>query len=201
MWLGYETGFIGDWIIDDLTHLSFNWCYAFDKRIFDYFTLPNNFTSDTAAPIKFKFCLDPERKIVLNLIESGDLAILTVYEEFRNLESSHQNCTLNSRSLAIPLSRYIPFKNLGRDNIAASFRNLKELSIKIKENLFLPLRNEIYQVNALSPTPSINGLPECILFKIFKYLKRKDVLNLKCISRSQYHVYKAFVHNKKRKFE
>jgi hypothetical protein len=206
MYIAYEVGFIGDWIDHDLSNLSLNWCYSFDRRIFEYCTLPSQQqqqspqSQDDSLQLKliFKFALDPERQIVLSSLQSGDIALLTVYEP-ENLDTSQ--FALNSASLAVPISRYVPFKRLC-DHIPNSFRNLPELSVKLKDELLLPVRNEIYRDNGSSPTPSLNGLPDCIVIKIFRLLNRKeDVHSLRCTCRRLSAVYKAFVHNKKRKFE
>ncbi|KAG5677902.1 hypothetical protein PVAND_007618 [Polypedilum vanderplanki] len=194
MYAMYEIGFIGDWIEQHLlSHLSLNWCYSFDQRVFEFCTLPQQLKerNDYQLKLTFKFALDPERQVVLYSHLSGDLVLLTVYEQ-----ESHNNLQLglNSKSLTVPISRYIPFNRLSQ-NIPNSFRNLKELSIKLKDNLLLSLRNDIYNDNQSSAMPYINGLPSWIVIKIFKYLKKKDVYNLKCSCRKMNDVYKAFIHN------
>jgi hypothetical protein len=192
----YEVGFVGDWI-EPPSHLSLNWCYAFDRRVFELCTTAPQIGDNNELRLVFKFALDPERKVVLSSLLSGDIALLTVFE-LENID--RESLTRHSKSMAIPISRYVPFKKLC-ENMPNSFRNLKELSIKLKDELLLAIRNEIYR-DRYSPTPCLTGMPDIIVIKIFKYLPRKaDVHNVRCSCRRLNDVYRAYVHNKKRKFE
>lgn len=196
-----ESSFIGDWMTDiDLSNYTLNWCSAFNRRILEQCTFPsynyNKNCNNNSLMLTFKFTLEQSRKIVLNSVDSGDIAIINVYE-IKNLDKTQ---CIQTKSVAIPISRYIPYKKLC-DNLPNSFRNLPELSRILKEKLFLPIRNILYEDCAVLPTPWINGLPECVLVKILKYLNKKDLHSLKCTCRKQYDICKAFASNKKRKFE
>lgn len=195
----FENSLIGDWLEElDLSQYTLSWCSTCHMRITQICTLPVNCIPSSHLSLTFKFTLETSRKIKLSSIESGDLAILTIYD-LKDLDETSP-CK-EAKSVAIPISRYVPFKKLCKDNLAHSFRYLPELSMVLKEKLFIPIRNQIYEDCAVLSTPYLNGLPACVLVKIFKYLNKKDLNSLKCTCRKQYDVYKAFVSNKKRKFE
>jgi hypothetical protein len=197
LYCAYESSLIGDWSEIDLSNYTLSWCSAFNQRILGHCTFPKDICINTSLlQLTFKFTLEQSRKIILNSLESGDVAIFSIYE-LKDLDKTH---FVSSKSIAIPISRYVPFKKLC-DHMPNSFRNLKELSNLLKENLFIPIRNQMYEECAVLSCPWINGLPDCVLVKILKYLNKKDLHSLKCTCRKQYDLCKAFASNKKRKFE
>jgi hypothetical protein len=177
-----ETGFLGAWcccdesdVEDALKAYQLSWSYAFDRRlIMDYASMPPQ-NDDTHKCFKFKFSLKPDAEILVNSWEAGDMIIVTAHL----VDSSIMKSTY---SLALVMSRYVIHKKLNSANPAASFRNLNELSIKLKNEIFLPLRNNIFcESSCKTPYPSLHGVPENILLMIFRYTP-KDVaaLSLTC---------------------
>jgi hypothetical protein len=124
-----------------------------------------------------KFVMNQSCEFVFEVLEMGDIALITVYEKN---ESKVAHC----ESFAVPISRYIPFKKL-LNPLSSSFRNLSELSHKLKHEIFHPLRNEIYH-RSQNATPYLNGMPEMIKFKIYKYLDVKSKKNLAHTCKTQY---------------
>jgi hypothetical protein len=176
--LNLECGFIGDWCFCDGIENAYNisWTSLTDRRIMKNFAILRTTAQDDDAAqiLKFKFALAPQNEISLICLESGDLIIMTAIRS--SLDGNSVNST---RSLAIVTSRYFVTKKLNSSNVSASFRNLRELSIKVKNELFLPLRNDIFcESSCKSLYPSLNGLPEDCLLLIFRYLKSKDIVNL-----------------------
>lgn len=116
---------------------SYTWYYSFDHQVFED-CIYNSF--DSCQNMIFKFVMDQRNCINVTCHLVCDLAIVSAYEECEENLSNVLHC----ESLAFPISRYIPFKKLCTP-IASSFRNLKELSFKLKQHIFHPLRNDIYR--------------------------------------------------------
>lgn len=179
--LGLEVGFIGDWCFcDGLVENAYNlsWSSFIDRRLLEDFTVlkpKQDNDDDTHEILNFKFSLAPQNQISMYCLESGDLMILSAAHSSFSGES-----VMNStRSLALPMNRYIVTKKLNFSNLPASFRNIRELSVKVKNELFLPLRNDIFSESACKlPYPSLQGIPDECLSLIFCYLKSKDVVSL-----------------------
>ena len=168
-----ECGFVSNNL--SLHNYSYTWFYSFDKMVFEDCTY-KSFSHEMA----FKFVMDQEQGgIIVNCHEVGDLIIVSAYEE-------NSSNVIHSESLALPVSRYIPFKKL-LTPLSSSFRNLKELSFKLKHNIFHPLRNNIYYRNQQT-SPWINGIPEFILEKIHKLLNKKDRQNLRSACKTQHQI-------------
>lgn len=172
---GLETGFIGDWCCDanieaTLSAYQINWSYMYDRRLLMDFAIMK--PESQPETFKFKFILKPEIEILVHCFESGDLMVISA----RLVDNSVINST---KTLAIPLSRYIirhkfDFKNL-------PFRNLQELSINLKNEIFLPLRNNIFQETKsewLGLYPSLHGINFDLHRLIIRYLNKKDIASL-----------------------
>lgn len=174
---GLECGFIGGCCFNgDGVENAYNvsWTSFIDRRLLENFTFLKPQDEDEEEILKFKFALAPLNEISLHCLESGNLIILTAVHSSLTGESVH-----STRSLALPVNRYIVSKKLNFSNLPANFRNLRELSTKVKNALFLPLRNDIYSESACkSPYPSLHGLSFDCLSLIFRYLERKDVVSL-----------------------
>lgn len=156
----------------DTSQLNYTCFYSFDHRIFNSF--PTNFQS---TRFEFKVVIIPTTIIAVEFYELGDLLLICAYEKSSLTKISQ------IPSIAIPMSRYVPFKMLIKPKISVSFRHLKELSMKLKE-LFLPLRNQIFQQNVI-PGPFLNGMPEIILKKIYSHLKSSDIKNIRLTCKHQ----------------
>lgn len=163
--VGLECGFSSSF--NGLYRLNSN--FGFDKFILNNFAdVPSTYNcQNVAQKFEFKFVNDCDQQIVVVLMECGDIILITAYRNGSNRSN------LNGYNLAIPLSRYVPL--VYREKVEKSFRNLKELSIKLKNLIFLPLRNEIYDKIGCA-NPSLRGLPQEVLTLIIKGIVTVDDL-------------------------
>lgn len=190
---GLETGFIGDWCCCEgieaaLSAYQLNWCYSFDRRLLMDFAIMK--PQDQPETFKFKFILKPDREILVHCFESGDLLVLSAQLVGISVITS-------TKSLALPISRYVVRNKLDFTNLPAGFRNLQELSIKLKNHIFLSLRYNIFQESACEwPYPSLHGVPDIVLHKILKYLNKKDVASLSTACKSMNQTIVQFSTNK-----
>lgn len=161
-YVALECGFINNGV--DASSYIYTWYYSFDKRVFEDIQCEH-----FGKKIGLKFVMNQSCEYSLEYHELGDIALITMYELS---DSRVSDC----KSVAVPISRYIPFKKI-LSPISSSFRNLKELSHKLKHELFHPLRNEIYRQSRIM-SPWLNGMPETILIDIYKYLDPKSKKNL-----------------------
>lgn len=173
-----ETGFIGDWCCCEdvdgaLKGYMLNWSYSFDRRfIIDFAKM------SPTLPFRFRFSLKHDAEIIVQSLDLGDSILITVYLIDNYVMTP-------ARSLTLPMSRYVVNKKLNLKNLPGNFRNLRELSIKLKNEIFLPHRNDIYCVSSCKvPYPSLPGLPETLLLMLFRYLKPKDIASLSTTCKS-----------------
>lgn len=199
--VGLETGFIGDWccgedVEDVLKSYQLKWCYSFDRQLLVDFAqnAPDSGNDEPIKTFKFKFSLRPENEILVHSVEGGDMLLLSS----RCIDNSTVTST---RSLALPISRYIVHKKPNLANLPADFRNLRELSIKIKNEIFLPMRNNIcYESSSNGPNPSLSGMPGPVLWMLFRYMTRKDVVSLSTTCKSLHsHAIEHLLRNKSKK--
>lgn len=163
--IGCEVAFIGDWCYCDGIQNAYNvsWTNLLDRRLLQNFTIHN---SDEI--LKFKFIFAPQTEITLFLIEAGDLMIISA------VPKTSDNSIISTRSLAFSFSRYLVTKSLNFSCLPANFRNLNEFSNKLKNEMFLPIRNDIYSdTNCKFSYPSLHGIPEDCVLMILRYLKQK----------------------------
>lgn len=178
--LGLESGFIGDWCFCDGVENAYNisWTSFIDRRLLENFSTlkpaKDRDDEDTHQILRFKFSLAPQNEIIFHCLESGDLLIFSV------VHSLFPDSSITStRSLAISMNRYFVTSKLNPVNFPNCFRNLRELSVKVKNELFLPIRNDIFSKSSCkSIYPSLHGIPDDCILLIFKYLKLKDVISL-----------------------
>ncbi|GAB0090362.1 hypothetical protein DMENIID0001_050890 [Sergentomyia squamirostris] len=87
-------------------------------------------------------------------------------------------------SISLSVSRYIPLVN--RQNIQRSFRNLPELSRRIKNKLILPARDVSMQLASYfgSSYPSLLGAPLVPLNKILRHLPKSSMNALRELCRT-----------------
>lgn len=181
---GLETGFIGAWCCNEdienvLNAYVLNGCYSFDRRLLEDFAqwiLPAQDPDDPHKTFRFKFSLEPCREILVHSIDSGDLLLLTAHLIDNSVMTS-------SRTVPLLISRYIVQKRPNLKDLPAVFRNLRELSIKLKNELFLPCRNDIFY-DSCTVYPSLQGLPVDVLLEICKYLIPKDTYALSSTCKS-----------------
>lgn len=176
--VGLECGFVGDWSFcgDDVKTFALSWSYSLCRQLLDFASYPPEPEDDGPRTFKFVFSLDPQCSITVHSLESGDSLILTA---ILNGEAS----TMTSvKTVAFPISRFVINKKLNSKNLPANFRNLDQLSILLKDKIFLPLRNEIYRSSSCeSPYPSLDGCPADVTLKILSYLKPKDIASLSAV--------------------
>lgn len=175
---GLETGFIGDWCCSDIEDVLKSYQlsgsnYSFDQRLVKDFAIAPDFGADEPLKtFKFRFSFSPENEILVHSFDSGDMLLL-------NACFIDNSAVTLTHSIALPVSRYVVNRKINTANLPAGFRNLKELSMKLKNSIFLPMRNNIFSDSLFKwPYPSLHGIPETILLTILRYLKRKDIVAL-----------------------
>lgn len=177
-----ECGFVGDWCDGDCSDVktyALSWSYSFCRQLLDLTSYPPEPEEDGPAVFKFVFSLDPQNVIIVHSLESGDLLILTA------ILNGEAAAMTSAKTVALPISRFVINKKLNSRNLPANFRNLCDLSILLKDKIFLPLRNEIYrQSSCESPYPSLDGCPVDVTLKIISYLKRKDITSLSTVCKA-----------------
>jgi hypothetical protein len=102
-----------------------------------------------------------------------------------NLLISNLTQERNGYSFGIQPSKYVI--NPTSSCIPAKFRNLKDLSLKFKNNLSHPARSVILTKEGIL-NASLLGVPDEVKIKIFKYLKVSDFLNLSQVCTHLYNV-------------
>jgi F-box domain len=153
----------------------------------------SNLIDQIGNPHKFKlnFTKDDDKQIEIIMVETGDLLLISCYFlSFKSVVTTH--------SLVLPMSRYLPYRIITKP-VSKFFKNYSELSYKLKEFLFVPVRNEIFSSYWPLPTsemPYLLGLPDVILCKIFKKLSKSDAQKFKLVSRRIYQIYLKYVKNK-----
>lgn len=193
--IALEVGFLGDWCFSDedgdaemqMSAYQLKSQYSFDRRLLeDYAKYPQQ--SNSHKCFKFKFSLHPKTEILVNTLDAGDLLLIAAH-------LIDNSVTVSTYSIALPISRYIINRKLNSD-LPSNFRNLRELSIKVKNQVFLPLRNNIL-VN--THHPSLDGIGS-VLLSILEYLKPKDVAALSATCKCLHsHASAYLAHNKLKK--
>jgi hypothetical protein len=175
-YVALECGFISKRIDQNDFKDEYTWYYANSSQVLKHLYQDNN-DYDLSDDLELKFVMDPASVIVVKCHEiSGDFALIAAYQK----SSSKIHCCEN---VILSFARFMPFKKLVHP-IPSSFRHLKELSIMLKENIFLPLRNEIYRKNQ-KISPYLNGMPDHILAKIYSFLNHRDRCRLRNSCKAQ----------------
>lgn len=164
--LSLETGFILHNSESDTKFIT-NWGSSFSyKNIRKCLKSLENYQQMDGQMFKLKLKLvnysDEECSLIC--IKSSDVLILNFITNLNR-----------GQSVCLSASRYVPLPYMKEKS--KCFRNLEELSRKIKEKLFFPIRNEILFNLGLSH-PSITGLPNEILFLVLRKIKIKDLQKL-----------------------
>lgn len=181
-----ETGFLceGDGygcFINKPAAYNVSWSNFTDRRIFDDFTnCKLLLQNDDIETIKLKFCLEESNsEISLSCFESGDLIVSSV-----NRLVPRGYPVASTRSVALSMNRYIVTKKLNASS-PSSFRNLRELSVKVKEKLFLPIRDEIFTHSSCTLLyPALSGISDDCLLLMLEFLTLKDVIRLSSTCKS-----------------
>lgn len=172
--LALETGFVIDRYSDDFETYQLNWSYSFDRKMLDDFSkIPEQLKKDLDEDmtLKFKLSSRPEKQISVQTISCGDIFTVTGF-----LVGS--SSIISARTIALSMSRYVIQRKLN-SKLSKNFRFLRELSIKMKNAVFLPLRNEIFhELSLKTPYPSFQGLGDDSLLYIFRFLTKKEIANV-----------------------
>lgn len=166
-YVGLEVGFVSETVLKEQQNNPYFWGYSFHNQLVrDLSQFPNEFLSSDESFYKFRLRLfnSPETQCLLICLQTGEGFCITMTPE---------NSTGKSYYLSIP--RYV--LSIKVKNIAARFRNLKELSFLLKEHIYAPIRNELMHESG-GMYPGLTGVPDDIVFIILKYLRIRDVQNL-----------------------
>ncbi|XP_055625617.1 uncharacterized protein LOC129768175 [Toxorhynchites rutilus septentrionalis] len=168
--LALETGFIPEGhVLEDAQGVLRP---GFDRRLMHIFSaiVPSNLYDRVNRSYRLDVYLPGiEDNCALVGIKSGDFLCLT----FTILQRSD----MLSQSILLPVSRYIPIINFQKLNI--SCQNLKDLSCRVKNNIFIPIRDALCQASSPSLYPSLIELPdEVLVILLVKYLDRRSIMRL-----------------------
>lgn len=170
--IALEVGFICD--EKNLTStnvvIHHNWSFTFNNELTEkYSQLPTNWCQFDGLINTIQLTMPNINKESYNMmsLKSGDFIIVTLVPP--------QNSQRPKNSVCLSISRYVPLQNY--KEISRCFRNLKELTIKVKNELFLPLRNDIY-LTAQCLNPSLLGVPQEVLYCILRYLNQSNKAHL-----------------------
>lgn len=131
--------------------------------------VPENYYSRSSRSYRLDLhLLGSDERCSLVGIKSGDLLILTFTAPHRK--------DAPGQSIILPVARYIPLVNLYK--LGLCFQNLKELSLKLKNSLFIPIRVTLCEDQNAIMYPSFGGLPDEIVAMVVKYLDKKAALRL-----------------------
>lgn len=151
-------------------------CYrSFDKRLVNHFATryPMDWFRNLAGPYQLELELVHEKATCSNLsctlvaICSGDLLVVNLLP-YHGLKAGF--------STAIPIRYHVPAVNVERLPLCYQF--LKGLSVKVKNDLFVPFRNHMY---SFIPTvsPSLQGIPCEVMSKVCAHLDKPSKRNVK----------------------
>ncbi|XP_035791569.1 protein nutcracker-like [Anopheles albimanus] len=151
---------------------------SFDNRLVRYYGthLPMAAFANRSKAFSLDLCLLPGgaledvQRCALVAFDSSDLLIVS-------LIPAEGSSLPKGFSSALPISRYIPLVNIGR--LTVCFQRMKELSRKLKDELFLPFRDIAYDSYQAFRYPSLMGLPEELKSRLVKYMDKSSQENLR----------------------
>ena len=119
----------------------------------------------------------PEKHIVIMCIASGDDMIISIWcESTEHVKKVPSSC--------LCMGSIVISKKLRKNKIPNILRNFFIIKEKLKGEIFLPLRDKMYQESGTNCAyPSLFGMPTEMLFKIMSYLPNNDKNRLKMTSR------------------
>lgn len=127
----------------------------------------SNISQDDTVLVKLSLTDDPSKdddNFKLLTRETGDALCITFSQQNRP-----------GKSIYLSASRFV--LNAKLMDPAKCLNNLKELSMKLKDCLFSPIRNSYFESNN-EIFPSLNGLPSEVQWMIFSKLNRSSIRNL-----------------------
>lgn len=186
-----EAGFIGDWCFDDddelteaLKNYALSWYYSFDRRlVMDFAKMPPVARASQHQSFKLTFANEPILKIHVHCLDGGELLLVSA----NRIENSVMSSTY---SIALPVSRYVVSKTLNFSNLPSSFRNINELSISLKNDIFLPIRNSL-----IGPRlrPALGSILRIDCHMILRYLKKSDLAALAVTCKEMYALFRPYM--------
>lgn len=197
--LAHECGFVGDWYAQefDVRNYALTWSNSFDRRLLSDSAKVGNglkFYNDDEDHFKLLFfhSVAQQQSIAVDLVNSGDLLIIIAHQQF------DETSVKVTKSLAIPMSRHVIRPKISSDNFSTNFRLLNELSVKLKNQILIPLRDEIMQRTDVDRLyPSLMGIPDEILLVIIRrYLKTKDISSLSLCCKRMHKISSPYMNNK-----
>lgn len=169
--IALEVGFIQNCDqFGSIATYSLNSSYSVDRHILEDFAQMTDYKcGNLYNKFEFNFINKLDSKCLVVTVECGDMVLITSHNLINNSIKGGYSTT-------ICISRHV-ISRIDNSNLAKSFRNLRELSIVLKNLIFLPLRNEIYQEMACI-NPSLLGLPGSTIRIVLQFLNQKDLISL-----------------------
>uniref|UniRef100_A0A182KGS7 Uncharacterized protein n=1 Tax=Anopheles christyi TaxID=43041 RepID=A0A182KGS7_9DIPT len=140
---------------------------SYDRRLVNYFAtrLPLDWFRSRSGPYRFELELVHENATCGNLsctlvaLSSGDLLIVNLLPFYGQKAGF---------SVTVPISFHVPSVNGKR--LPLCYQNLSGLSVKLKNELFVPFRNHMYSKFILTICPSLRGIPQEVVTRVSAYL-------------------------------
>lgn len=161
---------------------QYSWKIAADDILKQHLLRQRNVAAATEHVYEFELNLlnhsDEEMQLVIRKVFGGSALCVTFCLSQQSQASS----------IILPVNEFINlinttecFENI-QQNPQNYFRNVRELSEKVKQNLIAPLRNIVMYASAY-PNAALHGMPQEILWNLFSYL-RHDLQMLQKISQT-----------------
>lgn len=172
--LGLECGFYPSGTVQPGQRIETCWSYSFSNQFVRIFStaLPDNYHGYDADSYEFRLELfSHSQQICLLLIrETDDRLCINFITE--------QKC---HAVVVLPISRYITRQSL--QSPAKCLQNVKELSMRLRAELFLPMRNAVLATET-GQYPGLLGIPEELQEMIIVHLDYKSLqqLSTTCVS-------------------
>lgn len=161
-----ESGFVPIAYTAD-SELSLRWDSFFNIQILEALGkhLPSDYRNEdiSSYQVHLKLLLFPSSRCMLLARETNDSLCITL-----NWNSRF------GKSVYLPVSRYILRSNLKEPS--KCFQNTRELAYKLKEQLFDPIRNVIFEDAECKC--NFLRIPLKVFWKLFSYLDAKSLQNL-----------------------
>ncbi|XP_055603001.1 uncharacterized protein LOC129751487 [Uranotaenia lowii] len=167
--ISLEMGFLPDGHRIQDQHSVFQPRYAsYDRRVMRIFSdiVPTDFYDRTNRSYRLNLYMPgSEEQCSLVGVGSGDFLCLTF--------TVPKRADISGKSTLLSVSRYVPVLNFRRLNL--TFQNLKELSQRLKNELFIPVRDVLCLDEDIPIYPSLNGLPdEVVASLLVRYLDKNS---------------------------
>ena len=172
---------------NDHSSLLVSWLFSYNLNFLQKFAiLPTNYLNIEVDSYVFHLELlnHSEKHCKLLARESSDALFITLTVDNEP-----------GKSLFLLSSRYVVSNSLQCPSTC--FKNLKELSYKLKETIFMPYRNMLMHMEGL-PYPGISGIPEDILMTLFTYLPSSDIHSIRLTNKYLCEVAQKYLRHLKR---